>query len=327
MARKLTYEEVKNFIEVKSDSRCKLLSKEYLGNKSKLKIQCKCGNEFETTFNNFKSSNKRQCGECSGKIEWTFNKVKKFIEQESNSKCKLLSGNYIASSDKMILQCVCGDIFYVRFNDFYSKNQRQCQKCGHENGANERRFSYDQVKNYIEVESRSDCKLLSKKYSNCESKILLQCKCGSKFKTTFSEFKYQNKHQCNLCSKSIGETRIEKWLIKNKIDYNPEYSFENCLSEKGNLLRFDFYLLKLNICIEYDGEGHYYPFRFSKDKDKMKNKLKETQINDNIKNQYCKNNNIPLLRIPYWEFDNTEQILEEWLENRGVIHKNKGNIA
>lgn len=32
--------------------------------------------------------------------------------------------------------------------------------------------------------------------------------------------------------------------------------------------------------------------------------LTETQKNDNIKNEYCKTNNIPLVRIPYWERDN-----------------------
>ena len=34
---------------------------------------------------------------------------------------------------------------------------------------------------------------------------------------------------------------------------------------------------------------------------------------DGIKNNYCKNNNIPLLRIPYWEFNNIEKILENTL--------------
>ena len=39
-----------------------------------------------------------------------------------------------------------------------------------------------------------------------------------------------------------------------------------------------------------------------------------TQRNDNIKNQYCKDNNIKLVRIPYWEFDNIENILEKELK-------------
>ena len=32
-----------------------------------------------------------------------------------------------------------------------------------------------------------------------------------------------------------------------------------------------------------------------------------------LKNEYCKNNDIELLRIPYYEFDNIENILENRL--------------
>ena len=39
------------------------------------------------------------------------------------------------------------------------------------------------------------------------------------------------------------------------------------------------------------------------------------KIRDTIKTRYCKDNNIRLIRIPYWEFDNIENILE--LELKG----------
>ena len=35
--------------------------------------------------------------------------------------------------------------------------------------------------------------------------------------------------------------------------------------------------------------------------------------NDNIKSQYCKDNNIKLIRIPYWEYDNINEILDKEL--------------
>ena len=88
------YEEVKNFIE--NNSSCKLLSKEYKNIDTKLKFKCSCGNEFETTFDKFKSRNKRQCNECGKKIlankqKLSYEEVKQFIEVDSNSGCKLLS--------------------------------------------------------------------------------------------------------------------------------------------------------------------------------------------------------------------------------------------
>ena len=36
-------------------------------------------------------------------------------------------------------------------------------------------------------------------------------------------------------------------------------------------------------------------------------------MNDSIKREYAKKHNIELLEIPYWDFDNIEQILESRL--------------
>lgn len=59
--------------------------------------------------------------------------------------------------------------------------------------------------------------------------------------------------------------------------------------------------------VEYDGILHY--------EDKFNNHLEfsKTKVRDKIKTTFCKDNNIPLLRIPYWDFDNIEKILNEAL--------------
>lgn len=41
--------------------------------------------------------------------------------------------------------------------------------------------------------------------------------------------------------------------------------------------------------------------------------FKTVQYHDAIKNKYCEDNNIKLLRIPYWDFDNIEEILKKEL--------------
>ncbi len=76
-------------------------------------------------------------------------------------------------------------------------------------------------------------------------------------------------------------------------------------------MRFDFYLPKLNILIEYDGEQHFREVScFGGEKEFLKRK-----INDGIKTDYAKNNAIPLLRIPYFEFDNIEEIILNFIQN------------
>jgi len=64
------------------------------------------------------------------------------------------------------------------------------------------------------------------------------------------------------------------------------------------------------LAIEYDGEYHY---------KKIKNReeqLMKTQERDKIKNQYCKDNDIKLIRIPYWDIDKIDNILEVQLGRR-----------
>ena len=71
--RKLTYKEIKLFIEGPEGNGCKLLTtkEEYEGNgmntDSKLEIKCKCGKTFLKSFHNFKSQNQRHCKECGKK--------------------------------------------------------------------------------------------------------------------------------------------------------------------------------------------------------------------------------------------------------------------
>jgi len=58
---------------------------------------------------------------------------------------------------------------------------------------------------------------------------------------------------------------------------------------------FDFYLPNLNTCIEFDGQQHYNIIEhFGGEKI-----LIENQVRDDIKNKYCLENNIKILRIKY----------------------------
>lgn len=105
---------------------------------------------------------------------------------------------------------------------------------------------------------------------------------------------------CPKCNNSVGESRIEDFLNKNGIKFITQYKFDGCFNKSK--LPFDFYLVDCNICIEYDGEFHYKNLGF--------NDLNYQKINDEIKNTFCSNNNIELIRIPYTELDNINEILE-----------------
>jgi hypothetical protein len=83
--------------------------------------------------------------------------------------------------------------------------------------------------------------------------------------------------------------------LKN-IPYIEQKTFDLCRNPKTNtLLRFDFYIPHLNLCIEYDGELHYRSSSiFGGDET-----LSRIKKNDMIKTNWCLENNIKLIRIPY----------------------------
>lgn len=62
-----------------------------------------------------------------------------------------------------------------------------------------------------------------------------------------------------------------------------------------------------NIAIEYDGKQHFEDVYFGG----KESTLDYVKSNDKIKTEYCKNNNIKLIRIPYTELKNINTILEQ----------------
>lgn len=113
---------------------------------------------------------------------------------------------------------------------------------------------------------------------------------------------------CPKCASYHNENNIDEILDKWGYKYTAQKRFDDCKDK--NTLPFDRYLDDFNILIEYDGEGHYMPIRRGNmTQKKAEENLRIIQYHDQIKNDYCKKNKIPLIRIPYWEKDNLEEIL------------------
>ena len=156
--------------------------------------------------------------------------------------------------------------------------------------------------------------LLNKnEYIGCMDKNLkITCPdCGKVFITSYYAFMKHNGQRCPECTnvESHGEYEVRMFLEQNGINYIPQYRFNDC--KYKNTLPFDFYLPDYNVLIEYDGEQHYKPVNWGCDKDEREKLFKLTQIRDQIKTEYCKNNNIKLIRIPYYDFNNISTILSK----------------
>jgi len=121
---------------------------------------------------------------------------------------------------------------------------------------------------------------------------------------------------------SKGEHSIIKILNKNNITFESEKSFTNCRSPKNRLLRFDFYLPKYNLLIEYQGHHHYQPINKYK---RARITHEKTKIHDEIKRQYSINNNISLLAIHYKDFKIVEEIIIVFLYGEKINGQEKIN--
>lgn len=133
-----------------------------------------------------------------------------------------------------------------------------------------------------------------------------QCDCGVQKDISGADLQKGDITSCG-CQRytSYGELAIKEILINNSIKYKTQYWFDDLRSEANIPLRFDFAILDKNNnllrLIEYDGEQHYLQ---KANKFFKADTLQHRKITDTIKNNYCLQHNIPLVRIPYWEKKN-----------------------
>ena len=126
-----------------------------------------------------------------------------------------------------------------------------------------------------------------------------QCDCGNIHYVSTENLLSGNTQSCG-CIHSRGNQKIKNILQQNNILYIAEYPVR-----VNNInYYFDFALLednKVYCFIEYDGILHFKQDNYHGWNNQ--NNWERTQLNDKIKNQYCKNNNIKLIRIPYTDYD------------------------
>jgi hypothetical protein len=130
------------------------------------------------------------------------------------------------------------------------------------------------------------------KYVSLSSKIKIICpKHGSFYQMPEKHIVGQG---CPRCKESRGEKFIRKCLRELNIEFESQKKFENCKDKR--CLLFDFFIPKLNICLEYDGKQHFIPY-VRANSEKEFEALKKRDI---IKNKFCQDNEIKLIRIPYY---------------------------
>lgn len=208
---------------------------------------------------------------------------------------------------------VCGTEWKVRAGSLISKRLRGCPTCGRNVVRNARRKSRDQ---FIEDLRRvNDNLIVEGDYVNTHTLISVRCKIHN---VVFSHIPCNLLNQtakCPICSK--GEWKTEKLvgdiLQELGVEVCSQYTFRGCKGKRKSL-PFDYYLPEYNTVIEYDGEQHYYPIEYFGGDDGFERRKEH----DKIKDDYCHDNDIRLIRIPYYEKDNLKEYLVSQLNQNEV---------
>ena len=267
------------------------------------KCQCDCGNICEVSGEYLKRQDlPRDCG-CS--------KIKNIKIKKQEEKLNRLVGQrfgklvVLESTDQRYhhsivwkCKCDCGNIKYVPTDMLKNGHTKSC-------GCLIREIQGNDLTNqrFGKLVALYPCN--HKKSSS----ILWHCKCdcGNECDIESYNLRSGKTSSCGCINRSIGELKIEAILLENNIIYKKEITFDDLKNPKTNRkYRFDFGLYNNNILfrlIEFDGEQHFGE-RSGLWGDLNNDPYEERQQRDKEKNEYALSNNIPLVRIPYWERDN-----------------------
>lgn len=270
---------------------------ELVGCRAKIKVMCHEGHVSEKRYDHFKSGN--GCKECADNAKRNdINNVRDYI---SDYGYELLDNEYTKNNRPLNMKCPMGHTCKISYSNFTNGNR--CKECCHENY----RLDINDIRFEFEKEGYT---LISTTYKNNSEKLDLICPEGHSCKISHANF-IHGSVRCSKCinlNVSRGEKMIIEVLQSRNVKFVQQYKFDSCKDKKS--LPFDFYLTELNTIIEFDGEQHFtYKGRFGSEES-----FYSTIYHDAIKNAFCEDNNIDLIRIPYWEYNNIEKIISQVLE-------------
>ena len=183
-------------------------------------------------------------------------------------------------------RCECGNIFEARKDNIKSGHTTSCGCLSSKQGKN----LLNQVFNHLTVIKKT-------KKRNSSGSIIWQCKCDCPNNTIIEVDTHSltsGATQSCGCLISKGEEKIAMLLTQYGIPFIKQKTFEDCkFPDSGYLAKFDFYVNNEYI-IEFDGIQHFQDVEFFKN-----NNYSSIKMRDDIKTKWCKDNNIPLIRIPY----------------------------
>lgn len=207
------------------------------------------------------------------------------------------------------VQCLtCNHVWSVRPNNSIN-NKRKCPKCKFTKNGILSTKSNDKFLIDLKIVHGEKYVPLTE-YISAKKKIKFFCtNCHLQFYMTPDDL-VNGKRNCSGCHLSYGANKIKEFLSNHNINFKMEYTFKNLKSSKNMRLRFDYAIFddcdNLKYLIEFDGIQHFEPIsKFGGVKG-----FETTKQNDLLKNKYCEEYGIKLIRVSYIDMDNNINLEE-----------------
>lgn len=287
---------------------------------------------FTTTYTNVRTDKISYCSKHEG-IECakhrdlrkcTTDDFDKMVGKKFGRLTPLSYGERTSRGMMFVCRCDCGNMKTVRYSDLKSGFVRSCgclakearQRVGKMMAANNPTFN---AKNLAGQQSGTWTALYRLDKQSKNGTYYWRCVCQNGHYNDILSSNFPRTKTCRQCKNSgtsLGENAIQSILNDLGVSFNKEKEIDGCYYKRP--LIFDFYLPDYNCCIEFDGIQHFKPTNFSHDN------FKTRKIRDSIKEEFCKENKIALVRFDYTELDkiDKEYFLDKMKQNGILIERN-----
>lgn len=302
-------ENLQLFIKKKGSSTI-VLDKKYYNTKHKINLVCGCcGEKYQDTYDHIRIKEYVYCKKCGLQRSAEFNRHS--VEEVKNTLesfgYKLLNDNFkninhLEVEDKDGYRC-------SNFNLYDIENRKSFPR-------NHKSNLYTPYNINLYLQKQGICTQLvdatPRRIEVAKEKLGFVCNCcGNVFYSQFDILKRSGRVLCDDCSNTMSNLayKVKMYLDENNIKYETEKRFEKC--KKKRSLPFDFYLNDFNCVIEVNGSQHYYEnneyFHSSRT-------LQQQQEIDKYKKQFCIDNGIGYLELPFWLIENPQKTYKKKID-------------
>lgn len=263
---------------------------------------CSCGKEKDVNLSHLKSGHTKSCGH----LKQQPSEKRVDLTGKQFGELRVLEMLYRYTHDKngrpnshARCVCSCGKETIVYVKDLLSGHTKSCgcykkkvMRDSHRSDLTGRRFGKLVVQEMI----------WGSREEGTKTKARCLCDCGNEKIVPASQLIMKQTSSCGCLGTSYGEHLIDTYLAELGVNYTRQYTFDDCVYQ--GKLKFDFAIFgednNLKLLIEYDGAQHFSPVPFFGGEEG----LESTKRRDEVKDRYCTEHRIPLLRLPYTLPDN-----------------------